>query len=97
MNQQEEKQLELFESVICGDLEVIRILLELDVEPNISIDGYTPLMLATANGDRESVSLLLTAGANPYSQTNKDLSALNVAKMHSHWDLFNLFLKYPIE
>ncbi|HDZ26985.1 hypothetical protein LCGC14_1027860 [marine sediment metagenome] len=61
-----------------GSTEVIKLFLNNDVDPNQIIDtsqlitgsSWTPLMLAVSSGDKETIEILISAGADLNSQAN---------------------------
>jgi ankyrin repeat protein len=53
-------------AVAAGHVEIVRMLLEVDVDPNVQQShGFTPLHAAAKNADLESIRALLDAGADP--------------------------------
>lgn len=56
----------LIQAINLSRLEIIKILLEAEADPNLCQDIYaTPLELATSLGNIEVIKILLRAGANP--------------------------------
>lgn len=49
--------------------------------------GYTPLMIAAANGSRDAVTALLSAGADPSLRTHEGKSAADFARDRGHADI----------
>lgn len=70
----------LQDAVRSGDREALSQLLHDGADVNqAGSDGYTPLMVAAARADLESVELLLKFGANPGSKTGAGATALLAA------------------
>ena len=49
--------------------------------------GFTPLMGAAANGNRDMVKALLAAGADPHARAGNGQSALDLAMAKGHSDV----------
>ena len=62
------------------------------VMANIDTGGSTALMFAARQGDLESATLLLAAGANPNDATPDGMSALVLASYSGHGDLAKFLL-----
>ena len=59
---------------------MIRLLLKKKADPNISFNGRTPLMEASANGSVNMVQLLLLYGANVLTEDAEGKNAIDWAK-----------------
>jgi hypothetical protein len=73
----------LWTAIRYGHYNLIRILLRVGVDPNIS-DGYgrTPLHLASKAGSADSIRILLDAGVEPNVQDNDEVTPLHFAVTH---------------
>lgn len=62
------------EAVTKGDREMIAFLLsQRGIElNNPDVEGHTPLMIAVAKGDEQTIDMLLAAGADPGKKTEQD-------------------------
>lgn len=77
---------------VHGDEECVRLLLERGADPNAkSLYGDTPLVRATAAGERNIAVLLLAAGADPNLRCAGEITALHWAAEH-HDDMTRLLL-----
>jgi len=71
-----------------GNLTAIRALLKHGAKGDLAADdGMTPLMLASSNGEVESVFLLLEAGASVKKSDSKGLNASDHAQKYYEWML----------
>ena len=61
----------LHHAAIVGHCEVVRILAEISKNVDVMGDGFTPLLLAAANGRESVVRLLLEMGADPEKRDAK--------------------------
>lgn len=69
-----------FAAARINDTEVLKEFIDAGVPVNIqNHKGYTALMVATYNGQREAFDYLITAGANPCLQDNRGNTALMAA------------------
>jgi ankyrin repeat protein len=59
--------------------------------------GFTPLLFAARNGDRESAALLIAAGADPNDESAAKVSALIVAAHSGHPDVAKLLIEKGAE
>ena len=82
----------LTEALRSGHSGVVAVLLEKGVDPNVTDHGgQTPLMLATSNGDKRSIRVLLAAGAD-VSVSHYSGSALARAVRAGDIDIVRLLL-----
>lgn len=83
----------LLRSVIDGNIEMTRLLLNEKAEVNKvteDVHGVTPLMLAAQEGHTEIVSLLLNAGADVDKKSKDGRTAAIFAKKNGHTDIIKL-------
>ena len=66
------------------------ILLTLGADPNENVKGFSPLMLASYQGDREIVQLLLSHGANTSYRGIDGTTAAKIASSQGHRDIERL-------
>jgi uncharacterized protein len=72
-------------AVTAGHVDIVKYLLEHDLDPNYRYGpGYTPLLAAAASGQLEIVKLLLAHGADPAATANDNKSALAIATERNH-------------
>lgn len=85
----------LFEAIIGGNPEVVKILLQKGADPNQdSGSGYSsPLMFAVANCDRELVRLLANSGADINFINYRDMTALDIAREKGFGEIVQLLLQ----
>lgn len=87
----------LIEAVIDNDPVKVNRLLNLGVDPNACLDDalISPLHFAAQYGALDVIPLLIAAGARLEAMTYPDdYTALDIALLHDHYDLANLFLMY---
>ena len=71
----------------AGQVDAMRILLELGVDPNVAFpNGQTPLIAAAVVGRTDAVKCLLAAGADPRRRLATGQDALTVAERAGHED-----------
>ena len=77
-------------------LDVVKLLLEHDVDPNVKDnDGRTLVLRAAKRGNVDIVKLLLEHGANPNIQENKyGYTPLHYAVKKCHVDVARVLLDY---
>jgi ankyrin repeat protein len=74
-------------ATLMGDLEVVRILAEFGVDPNIARtdDGTTPIFMAAWNGHLEIVRILGKLGADPnLATTDEGVTPIFMAAWNGH-------------
>ncbi|KAG5673330.1 hypothetical protein PVAND_003390 [Polypedilum vanderplanki] len=67
--------------------ELLLSLPELDIDAIDYVTGENSLTIASSNGHTETVSLLLSRGANHYNKNRKGMSALLLAVKEGHWNI----------
>ena len=81
-----------------GDLQVVQDLINQGYDVNIVCDiscaGWTPVMIASANGHFDVVEFLLKNGANPNVQNNRGRTALAFATKYRFIPIVNVLLEY---
>ena len=79
----------------CGYQQIVELLLEKQVDPNVqsSENGVTPLILASSNGHYQVVELLLKNGADLNIQAEDGSTALIHASIQGHYQVVELLLK----
>ena len=83
---------ELYEAASAGEVEVVRILLQSGVGPNVRKHSLTALMSASLNGHVEVVRLLLEGGAAINSTDGMGHTALIRASEQGHAEVVHLLL-----
>jgi ankyrin repeat protein len=82
---------ELLEACIQGNLEVVKRLLEQNVNVNAKDnEGNTALIVAAAMGQTETVEFLIYIGADINVKTSCDETALTLAVSKGHTEIANL-------
>src|SRR5205823_7486029 len=78
-----------------GDVELAKLLLyaSANVKATTRIGGYTPLLMASKNGDAPMIGTLLTAGADPNSATTNGTTALMLAASAGRADAVTLLVE----
>ena len=88
----------------AGDVEAVQRILDEDAsadDPSRSrselidarnLKGETPMYVAALHGHASVVEILLAAGADPNSKTNRSITALHKATMLGHSDVVDLLL-----
>ncbi|CAE7391991.1 unnamed protein product [Symbiodinium natans] len=84
----------LGQAVQGGNLDIVKLLLELGADMDLSNGrGTTPLMLAAAYGQLEIASLLLQAGVNADLADDQGITALMIAAVTGDLDIGRLLLE----
>lgn len=78
----------LIDAIRTRHLEVARVLIEHGADVNLGPNRYTPLMFAVADGNPESVALLIEAGADPTLPDEFGLTAVELAKQLGRSEIF---------
>ncbi|EHK47127.1 hypothetical protein TRIATDRAFT_217580 [Trichoderma atroviride IMI 206040] len=83
-------------AVVSGSVDCVRILLAAgaDQELLMSENEYSPLLLASEDGQTEIVRLLLENGANPEIKTTEPTTPLSVAIAGRHAEVVSILLEY---
>src|SRR5262245_4218986 len=78
-----------------GDVELAQVLLyaSANVRATTRIGGYTPLLIASRNGDAAMIRTLLEGGADANSQTTNGTTALMLASAAGKADAVNALLE----
>ncbi len=77
-----------------GHPEIVKLLLEVGANPNFkSLEGLTPLAIASRQGNTEIAKLLLARGADIKARTENGKTALNLASGRGQLDLVKLLLE----
>ena len=80
--------------LIYGHLNVIDRLVELGASVyEKTMNGITPLHLASNKGHLDAVSRLVELGASVYEKANHGLTSLHIASLNGHLDVVVLFLR----
>ncbi|CAH1729763.1 unnamed protein product [Chironomus riparius] len=66
---------------------------ELDIDAIDFITGENSLTIGSSNGHTETVSLLLSRGANHYNKNRKGMNALLLAVKEGHWNIVERLLQ----
>ena len=75
----------LYHACFWGHLDVVRLLLHANVDPNIASNkAITPLSMASYNGHNEIVELLVDAKADVDAQDNDGTTAIYAASQQGH-------------
>jgi ankyrin repeat protein len=88
----------LYEAAALGDLEIVKKTLE--KEPSRvnshSIDGFTPLSLASFFGNEEIVAFLLERGADPnlVARNSQKVQALHSSVAHGHYVISKMLISH---
>ncbi len=85
----------LLEAASLGYTRIVEYFLK-EKEANIDANntGFTPLHIATRNGHKETVHLLLTNGANLELRASNQLTALSIAAQNKNPAMVELILEY---
>ena len=77
-----------------GDVELAKVLLyaSANVRATTRIGGYTPLLIASRNGDAAMVDALLAGGADPNNATANGTTALMLAAADGRNDAVKVLL-----
>ena len=83
----------------CGHQQIVELLLEKQVDPNIqnSENGVTPLILASQFGHYQVVEILLQKGADPNIRDNEGFTALILASENNHQQVLELLLEKEVD
>lgn len=86
---------ELYRSVVCGQYNIVEVLLQSNADPNIkSKMGDTALHRAASNKQRAIAKLLLTYKADPNIQQNDGESPLHQACIQGDYKMAKLLLQH---
>ena len=79
----------------CGNQQIVELLLEKQVDPNVqnSENGVTALILASQFGHYQVVEILLKKGADPNIPTENGETALIFASMDGHCQVVEILLQ----
>jgi ankyrin repeat protein len=89
---------EFLKTLIQGDYEGLKLLLDSDSDPNaVDTEGVSALMMAASQDDTYMAELLLSRGANPALKDNMGLNALWYAAFKNNLDLIELLLDSGIK
>ena len=79
----------------CGNQQIVELLLEKQVNPNVqnNINGRTALFQASQNGHYQVVEILLKNGTDPNIHDNEGLTALIFASFNGHYQVVEVLLK----
>lgn len=69
-------------SIVKGDLETVKKLIELGEDVNEKSNGLTPAMYAAKFNRADILKLLISKGANLKAKSSKGITALKYAQMH---------------
>jgi ankyrin repeat protein len=75
---------ELFESVMSGELSVVKQLVRRGINLDIRRDGFTPLMFAVANANEKMTAYLIEHGANVNLRNRIGQTPLMLAATKGH-------------
>ena len=83
----------LFFQADSGNLENVRAILELDINPNVRTwDGHTPLMYAAQNGHYKVVREFVAFGADLNLESSNKITALHYATINNHDSIAELLI-----
>lgn len=90
---------ELYEAAEAGNTGLVRKLLDQGVDPNKPLGGpgWTPLMIAVAEGHATTVSVLLEGGADVNAKNNLDRTALMFASSYGHTKIVKKLLAHDAD
>jgi len=92
---QEEKDKKLLEASLKGQLEEVKLLIEVGADVNVKDEfGYTPLMEASTNDQIEVIKLLIESGADVNAKNKFKNTALARAYMYGYEEIFDLLKNY---
>lgn len=66
---------------------------DLDIDAIDFITGENSLTIASSNGHTETISILLSRGANHYNKNRKGMNALLLAVKEGHWNIVERLLQ----
>ncbi len=93
-----QKVMPLHSAAASRSLEIARLLLEADADPNArQNDGFTPLQEAAHNGQIEMANLLLKHGAVIDMAQDEGDTALSIARKAGHSAMVDFLLKHGAE
>lgn len=73
-------------SIVKGDLQTVKKLVELGVDVNQKSEGMTPAMYAAKYNRTDILKLLIANGADLRTKTDKGMTALKYAELHKAED-----------
>ncbi len=92
---------DLYNAAEIGDVENTKFLIKDNYDVNYSCEnnckGWTPLMIASANGHKEIVSILLENGADPNIQNELGRTALQYAVRYEFIEIIQMLLDYKAD
>jgi len=86
----------LYTAAAAGNTNTVKELLAGGADPNTPLGwpGWTPLMIAAAEGHQEAVSILLKAGANANARNNLGRTALMFASTYGYVEIAQILLEH---
>lgn len=85
----------IYTAAETGDTQGVTTQLKSGASPNIvALGGWTPLMIACANGHLDAARLLLDSGAEPDKKNAMGVGALHFAARYSFHDIVKLLVDY---
>ncbi len=73
-------------SIAKGDIETVKVLIDLGTNVNEKSNGMTPAMYASKYNRVDILKLLIVHGANLKSKSDKKMTALDYAELHGAED-----------